>query len=63
MCKEVREVSALTPSALTALTSRTPLVLASGLVHLDPLRLPMPTSFPPRPVISHLPPPLLLVYT
>ena len=52
-----------TPSLLhVAFTSRTPLALASGLVHLAPLRLSMPTSFPPRPVLKHIPPSLLLVY-
>jgi hypothetical protein len=45
-----------------ALTSRTSLALDSGLMHLAPLQLLMPTSFPPRSVLRHIPPPLLLVY-
>ena len=60
----IRLPSALaTPSlSYVALTSRTPLALDSGLVHLAPLRLLMPTSFGPLPVLRHIPPPLHLVY-
>ena len=67
-CKTSRNIKlplgSATPSlSHVALTSRTPLVLARGPAHLTPLRLPMPTSFPPRPVLRHIPPPLPLVYS